>query len=87
MIIELFFMEPKSYSQVIWDLVGDFILDTHNLISKYDSQLVLTRKRFLDYTLLKVHYTKHIYKEYIIIKTEEIEVAASQIYSDLLLYP
>ena len=69
-------MESKSYSQVIWDLVGDLILDTHNLISKYDSQLILTRKRFLDYTLLKVHYTKNIYKEYIILNTEDIEVAA-----------
>ena len=63
----------QSYSQVLWNLLGELMLDTEQNCIEFDSQVILKRERFLDYILFTVHYTKHYYTTFIVRTYDDFE--------------
>ena len=51
-----------------------------DIVCEYDSQLYFTRKRFLDYTLVTIHYTKTERKQYVVRHFDDIDNIAKYIF-------
>ena len=75
-----------SYQQALWNLTGNFILHIEELCATYDSQLKLTRKRFLDYITLTIHYTQAVREKFIITHVDDLDKAYTYI-TVFLLWP
>ena len=63
----------NSYRDHLWLLLDEWIYDTESLCQQYETQLVFTKERFLDYILLTIHYTKHSRCQFIIRNIEDLE--------------
>ena len=63
---DLYNYKMNSYRVRLWILLGDLIHDAQVRCVEFDSQLTFTRKKFLDYILLKEHYTRNSFQQFMI---------------------
>ena len=63
---DLYNYKMNSYRDRLWILLGDLIQDAQVRCIEFDSQLTFTRKKFLEYILLKVHYTRNFFQQFMI---------------------
>ena len=62
-----------KYRNRLWILLGDLTEDAQVRCIEYDSQLMFTRKMFLDYILLKIHYTRNSSQQFMIRTGEDLD--------------
>ena len=49
----------NSYRDNLWFLLDEWIQDAEIKCQEYDVQLVFVKEKFLDYTLVPIHYTRN----------------------------
>ena len=62
-----------THKQVMWNLLTDLLFEIEEICFRYDSQLKITARQFLDYTEVTIHYTKYQSERYIIYHVEDFE--------------
>ena len=63
----------NSYRDHLWFLLDEWIHDTESICHQYDTQIIFTKERFLDYIVFTVHYTKNSRCKFLIRNIEDLE--------------
>ena len=58
---------------MLWILLEHWIQGAQMKCIEFDSQLTFTRKMFLDYIVLKIHYTKSSSQQFMIRNIEDFQ--------------